>query len=120
MKNEHRSSVSSERIQRAILVLRGQRVMLDTDLANLYGVTTKQLVQAVKRNRPRFPGDFAFPLTRQESAILKSQTVTTSSGWGGRRSLPWAFTEQGVAIRQLMAAPQTQAPEVGYHTLIQK
>ena len=77
--------IPDERIERAILLLRGQRVMLDADLAALYGVTTKQLIQAVKRNGERFPGDFAFVLTGKEFAVLRSQTVTSSSGWGGRQ-----------------------------------
>ena len=72
--------------------------MLDADLAELYGVTTKSLNQAVKRNLMRFPQDFTFRLTNEETANLKSQIVT-SSGWGGRRrSLPLAFTEQGAAM----------------------
>ena len=88
--------ISVERIERAILVLRSHRVMLDSDLATLYEVPTKVLVQAVKRNRERFPTDFIFQLTNQELAILKSQFVTSS--WGGRRTAPYAFTEQGVAM----------------------
>jgi hypothetical protein len=84
-------------IQNRILVLREQRVMLDSDLAELYGVQTKVLVQAVKRNSLRFPSDFMFQLTRDEFAHLRSQTVT-SSGHGGRRTAPYAFTEQGVAM----------------------
>lgn len=75
--------------------------MLDEDLADLYGVTTKALVQAVKRNLERFPLDFMFLLTKQDAAILRSQFVTSSGGsrpWGGRRNLPYAFTEQGVAM----------------------
>ncbi len=86
-----------ERIQQSILLLRGQKVMLGTDLADLYGVPVKVLNQAVKRNAERFPGDFVFQLTRQEVKNLKSQFVTSS--WGGmRRALPYAFTEQGVAM----------------------
>ena len=86
-----------ERIQQSILLLRGQRIMLGTDLASLYGVPAKVLNQAVKRNAERFPADFGFQLTRQEVTILKSQFVT--SRWGGmRRALPYAFTEQGVAM----------------------
>jgi hypothetical protein len=83
----------SERIR----LLRGHRVMLDADLATLYGVTTKVLVQAVKRNLVRFPVDFMFQLTPDEFRILRSQTVTSRS-WGGRRHAPYAFTEQGVAM----------------------
>lgn len=71
--------------------------MVDFDLAALYGVETRQLMQSVKRNLDRFPIDFAFPLTPQEFTILKSQFVTSSS-WGGTRKLPWVFTEQGVAM----------------------
>ncbi|MGZ9148868.1 MAG: ORF6N domain-containing protein [Candidatus Deferrimicrobiaceae bacterium] len=83
----------TEEIARRILTIRGQRVMLDADLADLYGVTTKSLNQAVKRNATRFPEDFTFRLTTDEAANLKSQFVT-SSGWGGRRrSLPLAFTD---------------------------
>lgn len=82
-----------------ILSLREQRVMLDADLAELYGVQTKVLVQAVKRNAERFPGDFMFQLNPQEWAALRSQTVTSNPpGRGGRRTAPYAFTEQGVAM----------------------
>ena len=82
-----------------ILTLREQRVMLDADLAELYGVQTKVLVQAVKRNLMRFPGDFMFQLTAAEFAALRSQTVTSNTaGRGGRRTAPYAFTEQGVAM----------------------
>ena len=92
-----RTIVPAERIERAILVLRGHRVMLDADLAELYGVETKVLNQAVRRNHGRFPADFMFQLTREEERNLRSQTVT-SSFHGGRRPLPLAFTEQGVAM----------------------
>jgi ORF6N domain len=85
-----------------ILSLREQRVMLDADLAELYGVQTKVLVQAVKRNLTRFPEDFMFQLSAEEFANLRSQSVTSSagspSGHGGRRTPPYAFTEQGVAM----------------------
>lgn len=86
-----------ERIQRSILLIRGEKVMLDADLAELYGVETKYLVRAVKRNVERFPGDFMFQLTKGEFSDLRSQTGTSSS-WGGRRYAPYAFTEQGVAM----------------------
>jgi hypothetical protein len=86
---------SSHRIEGAILLLRGHRVMLDADLAALYGVETGALVRAVKRNPGRFPRDFAFELTSDEMAGLKSQAAAT---WGGRRYAPYAFTEQGVAM----------------------
>jgi ORF6N domain len=80
----------------SLLVLRGHKVLLDSTLSTLYGVPTKALVQAVKRNAERFPADFMFQLENQEVAILRSQTVTSS--WGGRRTAPYAFTEQGVAM----------------------
>ena len=87
----------AERILHAILVLRGERVLLDSDLAALYGVETRVLIQAVKRNAGRFPDDFMFQLGTGEWADLKSQTVISSS-WGGRRTPPYAFTELGVAM----------------------
>ena len=90
------SPVATERIERAILVLRGHKVMIDADLAMLYEVPTKVLLQAVRRNLERFPSDFMFQLEKQEVAILRSQIVTSS--WGGRRTVPYAFTEQGVAM----------------------
>ena len=93
------SSFPAERIERAILVLRGHKVMLDKDLAALYGVPTKALLQAVKRNPERFPSDFMLHMEKQEVAGLRSQFVTSKkSGRGGRRYAPYAFTEQGVAM----------------------
>ena len=83
-------------IESLIYEIRGQKVMLDRDLAKMYGVETKVLNQAVKRNMKRFPEDFMFQLTPEEYDILKSQFVTSS--WGGDRKLPYAFTEQGVAM----------------------
>ena len=85
-------------IERRILFVRGAKVLLDADLAELYGVPTKALNQAVSRNRQRFPADFMFQLTSKEAANLKSQSVTSSSEHGGRRKLPRCFTEQGVAM----------------------
>lgn len=85
-----------DQIQSRIYEIRGQRVMLDRDLAELYQVETKVLNQAVKRNIKRFPSDFMFQLTTEEFANLKSQIVTSS--WGGTRKMPYAFTEQGVAM----------------------
>jgi hypothetical protein len=87
----------STRIAESILVIRGRKVLLDADLAALYHVPTKALVQAVKRNVDRFPADFMFRLTSAEAAYLRSQIVTSKSR-GGRRSLPHAFTEQCVAM----------------------
>jgi hypothetical protein len=91
------SSMVPERVAGAILLLRGQRVILDLDLAELYGVEVRSLVQAVKRNRHRFPVDFMFQLEKQEVRRLRSQIVI-SNGRGGRRYAPYAFTEQGVAM----------------------
>lgn len=85
-------------IQSRILALREQRVMLDADLAQLYGVETRVLVQAVKRNLTRFPDDFMFQLSAEEFESLRSQTVISNAGRGGRRTAPYAFTEQGVAM----------------------
>jgi len=96
MVSEH-SIIPKERIERIILLLRGHKVMLDQDLAEMYGVETRALVQAVKRNRSRFPKDFMFQLNLTEFQVLRSQAVM-SSGWGGRRHPPFAFTEQGVAM----------------------
>ena len=86
-----------EKIERHILLIRNEKVMLDSDLASLYGVTTSALNQAAKRNKERFPDDFMFQLTSEESKNLMSQSVT-SSAHGGRRKLPFVFTEQGVAM----------------------
>jgi hypothetical protein len=105
--------LSAEAIQRQILLIRGQKVVLDSTLAELYGVTSKVLLQAVRRNARRFPADFMFTLTRGECATLskapevsdsewnenlRSQIVTSSRGYGGRRYAPNVFTEQGVAM----------------------
>lgn len=91
------SYIPPERVERRILSIRGQKVMLSVDLAELYEVEPRVLVQAVKRNHERFPADFMFQLTRAEHANLKSQIVISS--WGGaRRATPYAFTEQGVAM----------------------
>ena len=86
-----------ERIERSILLIRGQKVMLDADLAALYGVETKQLVRAIKRNISRFPPDFMFQLSKDDFENLRCH-FGTSSQWGGPRYPPYAFTEQGVAM----------------------
>lgn len=88
--------VTDEAVVGKIYLIRGCKVMLDVDLAELYQVSTKRLNEQVKRNASRFPEDFAFLLTDRELSNLKSQIATAS--WGGRRTLPWAFTEQGVAM----------------------
>ena len=96
MKETH-ALIPRERIEQRIYLLRGEKVMLSTDLALLYQVAPRVLVQAVKRNAERFPKDFMFQLTANEFQNLKSQIVTSS--WGGlRRATPYAFTEQGVAM----------------------
>jgi len=91
------SAVAPVRIESVIFTIRGHRVMLDSDLAAVYGVTTKQLNQQLRRNQGRFPPDFAFRLTTKEFAALRSQIVT-SKARGGRRYLPWAFTEHGAIM----------------------
>ncbi|MCH7871284.1 MAG: ORF6N domain-containing protein [Planctomycetes bacterium] len=112
-----RSSIPVERIEQRILYLRGEKVLLDADLAGLYGVETRVLVQAVTRRKERFPADFMFRLSKVEFDALRSQSATSSSGrgeravgnlrsqsvtssskWGGRRYPPYAFTELGVAM----------------------
>lgn len=85
-------------VEEKILVVRGQRVMLDSDLAKLYGVSTHRFNEAVKRNKHRFPDDFAYPLTREEVAILISQNAISKPGHGGRRKVPWVFTEHGAVM----------------------
>ncbi len=88
--------MSAQPIERSIIIVRGHKVLLDAQLATLYGVETKVLLQAVRRNPDRFPTDFMFQLTNQELRDLRSQIVTSS--WGGRRYAPYVFTEQGVAM----------------------
>jgi hypothetical protein len=88
--------IPPERIERSILLIRGHKVMLDSDLAELYGVSTKRLNQQVKRNSDRFPEDFMFQLSAEEFANLRSQFATAS--WGGRRTPPYAFTEHGAVM----------------------
>lgn len=88
--------VPTEVVENVILVLRGEKVILDRDIARLYEVETRTLVQAVRRNKERFPKDFMFQLTAEETANLRCQIGTSS--WGGSRYRPYAFTEQGVAM----------------------
>ena len=85
-------------VESRILILRHQRVILDSDLAELYGVPVKQLNQQIKRNRERFPTDFMFQLTAKEDKSLRSQIVTSKKGHGGRRYPPYAFTEHGAIM----------------------
>jgi hypothetical protein len=89
----------AEKIERLILLVRGEKVMLDSDLAALYGVQTRVLLQAVRRNRTRFPDDFMFQLSAEEHQLLRSQIVILKPGRGRHRKyLPYVFTEQGVAM----------------------
>ena len=90
--------IPPERIQNLIFLIRGEKVLIDQQLAKLYRVPTKALIRAIKRNQERFPDDFAFQLTRQELVRLRCQFGTSNYGRGGRRYLPYAFTEQGVAM----------------------
>ena len=90
--------ILAKRVGSKILVLRNQKVILDTDLAELYGVPVKRLNEQVKRNPDRFPADFLFTLTPEEDEDLKSQNATSSSSHGGRRYLPHAFTEHGAIM----------------------
>ncbi|MDR2215756.1 MAG: ORF6N domain-containing protein, partial [Nevskiaceae bacterium] len=107
-------------ITTAILVLRRQRVILDRDLAALYGVTTKHLNQAIKRNAARFPHDFMFRLTTREASVLRSQIVTSkqtsTDGRGGARHLPFVFTEHG-AIQAANVLNSPRAVEMGVHVV---
>ncbi len=105
--------VPAERIERVILVLRGRKVILDADLAALYEVQTKALVRATTRNSERFPDDFMFRLSEEEFENLKYQ-LGTSRSWGGRRHLPYAFTEQGVAmLSSVLRSPRAAQVNVG-------
>ena len=100
--------VTPESVERAIIVLRGRRVILDSELAALYGVTVSVFNQAVKRNMERFPADFAFQLTREEYESLRSQIVILKAGRGAHRKyLPYVFTEHGA----VMAASVLNAPK---------
>ncbi len=90
--------IPEELIERRIYVIRGRKVMVDADLADLYRVATKVLNQAVKRNVERFPDDFMFQLNAEEADVLRSQNVTSKVGGGGRRYLPFVFTEHGVGM----------------------
>ena len=92
------SVIPVERIVSSIYLIRGEKVMLDSDLARLYQIETKNLNKAVKRNLNRFPEDFRFQLTKEEAESLRFQTGTSNEGRGGRRTPPYVFTEQGVAM----------------------
>lgn len=91
-------AIATPGIEKRIYVIRGRQVMLDEDLADLYGVETRRLVEQVKWNLERFPEDFMFQLRKDEAAALRSQIATSNTGRGGRRYAPYVFTEQGVAM----------------------
>jgi hypothetical protein len=114
-----RPATAVEQITRSILVLRGHRVLLDAELAALYGVTTKRLNEQVKRNAERFPADFMFQLTAEENHSLRSQIATSNtmpSARGGRRNLPYAFTEHG-AIQAANVLNTSRAVEMGIYVV---
>jgi len=90
--------IPDERIEKTIVLIRGQKVIIDADLAELYGVETGALNRAVKRNAERFPEDFMFQITAEEAELLRCQTGISKSGRGGRRYLSYVFSEQGVAM----------------------
>src|SRR3972149_489890 len=98
MKRKRRKSALSVHIDSVIHVIHGERVILDMDLANIYGIATFRLNEAVKRNRERFPEDFLFQLSREEYEALTSQFAISKKGRGGRRTLPYAFTEHGAIM----------------------
>jgi hypothetical protein len=104
------------RIEPLILLVRGQRMMIDADLATLYGVPTKRLNEQVRRNANRFPDDFYFRLSLEESAALRSQIATSNEGRGGRRYLPYAFTEHG-AIMAANVLNSPRAVEMSVHVV---
>jgi hypothetical protein len=108
--------IAAGRIENSILLIRGQKVVLDSELAVLYGVTTKRLNEQVHRNIERFPSDFMFQLTREEMLSLRSQFATSSSRHGGRRNLPYAFTEHG-AIMAASVLNSEQAVKVSVYVV---
>lgn len=111
-------SLMPGQISQRILEVRGQRVMLDSDLAELYGVETRRLNEQVRRNQERFPEDFAFQLTAEEWGVLRSQFAISnpSKGSGGRRYMPWVFTEHG-AIQAANVLNSPQAAEMGVYVV---
>jgi len=120
-KKQAAALVAIDAITNRILVIRGQKVMLDVDLAGLYGVTTKRLNEQMRRNLDRFPSDFVFQLTVQDVASLRSQFATSRSGlqrraWGGRRYAPYAFTEHG-AIMAAMVLNSARAIEISVYVV---
>jgi len=112
-KNQPPANPKVDHITRAITIVRGHNVLLDTQLAALYGVETRVLIQAVKRNKERFPADFMLQLTPEEWGSLRSQIVISNPQRGGRRYLPYAFTEQGIAmLSSVLNSPQAIAVNI--------
>jgi hypothetical protein len=109
MTNRPEDIIPEKRILKIILIIRGKKVIWDSDLAELYGVETRRLNEQVRRNIEKFPEDFMFQLSREEFDNLKSQIATSSSGWGGRRKQPLVFTEHGA----LQAANVLKCTEFG-------
>ena len=106
-KSKNALVLDAQELERRIFVVRGHRVMLDSELAGLYGTSARALNQAVHRNSDRFPEDFAYQLTPQEFAALKSQIATSKPGRGGKQKVPWVFTEHGVAmLSSVLRSPQ--------------
>ncbi|MEP7037868.1 MAG: ORF6N domain-containing protein [Acidobacteriota bacterium] len=97
-KEKHEQLIVIEKIEEKIFLIRGQKIMFDSDLAEIYDVETKMLNRAVKRNLSRFPEDFMFQLTDEETKSLRFQIGTSNTGRGGRRYLPYAFTEHGAVM----------------------
>ena len=120
--NDPSHSQTTPDIATLIRPVRGVRIILDTDLANLYGVQTFRLNEAVKRNRARFPADFLFQLTREENDSLTSQSAMSKPGRGGRRTMPYAFTEHGAlmvanqrnSFRFCPPPPALPKPKIGF------
>ncbi len=104
------ATIPIERIEQTILLIRGERVILDSDLAKLYGVTTARLNQQVRRNVERFPDDFMFELTKEEYDSLMLQFATSKGGRGGRRKLPLVFTEHGAIMAANVLEQRTRCP----------
>jgi hypothetical protein len=110
---KHAGPVPAEQIGRSILVVRAQRVILDSELARIYGVETRILNQAVKRNAERFPNDFRFQLTTAETAASRSQSVSLKRGRGQNiKFLPYAFTEHGAIMAAASAHHPTASPSL--------
>ncbi len=114
MPKNRKSAISVETVVPSIMMLRGHKVLLDAELARLYRVETRVLVQAVKRNPERFPGDFMFQLSAEETAALRSQSlISNAPGCDGRRYFAYAFTEQGVAmLSAVLKSPQAIAVNI--------